>query len=258
VFDFNAADGAAMLRAMIGRLLAAALFFGFAAFATPVHAQTMHRAQAVVELYTSQGCSQCPRANRLLGMFARDEGVLALTFAVPIWDYLGWRDTFAEQDFEDRQRAYSRALNVRGRYTPQLVIDGGSAMSASYWDEARAALDEAKATPLSTSPSISVTTLRYTRVRVAIGAGPHRSAPADVWVVAYDRGPVTEYVTAGININRRVYHYNLVRSMYRVGHWDGSAVYYEYSRCSPECAVIIQEPNGGRVLAAAYTSLRGG
>jgi hypothetical protein len=258
VFDFNAADGAAMLRAMIGRLLAAALFLGFAALATPVHAQTTTRAQAVVELYTSQGCSQCPRANRLLGMFSREQNVLALTFAVPIWDYLGWRDTFAEQDFGDRQRAYSRALRVRGRYTPQLVINGGAAMSASYWDEARASLEQAQETPLGWSPSISITQLRYTRVRVAIGAGAQRSVPADVWVVAYDRGPVTEYVTRGVNINRRVYHYNLVRSMDRVGRWDGNAVYYEYSRCSPECAVLIQEPNGGRVIAAAYTSLRGG
>ncbi len=244
-----------MLRAMIGRLLAAALFFGIAALATPVHAQTA-RAQAVVELYTSQGCSQCPRANRLLGMFSRDEGVLALTFAVPIWDYLGWRDTFAEQDFADRQRAYSRALRVRGRYTPQLVINGGTVMSASYWDEARASLDHAREQPLNTTPSISFTPLRYSRVRVALGSGPRRAEPADVWVVAYDRGPVTEYVTRGVNINRRVYHYNLVREMARVGRWDGAPVYFEYSRCSRECAVLIQEPNGGRIIAAAYTSLR--
>lgn len=256
MFDFNGADGAAMLRRMIGRFLAAALLLGLAAFASPVHAQTTQRAQAVVELYTSQGCSQCPRANRLLGMFAREEGVLALTFAVPIWDYLGWRDTFAEQDFADRQRAYSRALRVRGRYTPQLVINGGAAMSASYWDEARASLEHAQQTPLAWSPSISITQLRYSRVRVAIGASARRP-DADVWVVAYDRGPVTEYVTRGANINRRVYHYNLVRAMERVGRWDGSAVYYEYSRCSPECAVLIQEPNGGRIIAAAYTSLRG-
>jgi hypothetical protein len=245
-----------MLTGMIGRFLAAALFLGFAGLATPVCAQETVRAQAVVELYTSQGCSQCPRANRLLGMFAREEGVLALTFAVPIWDYLGWRDTFAEQTFEDRQRAYSRALQVRGRYTPQLVINGGAAMSASYWDEARATLDQAKGRPLGQWPSISMTPLRYSRVRVAIGSGTRRPA-ADVWVVAYDVGPVTEYVTRGVNVNRRVYHYNLVRSMDRVGRWDGSAVYFEHSRCTPECAVIIQEPNGGRVIAAASLSMRG-
>jgi hypothetical protein len=256
VFDFNAEDGAVMLRSMIGRFLAAALFLGFAALATPVHAQNTARAQAVVELYTSQGCSQCPRANRLLGMFSREEGVLALTFAVPIWDYLGWRDTFADQEFADRQRAYSRTLRVRGRYTPQLVINGGAAMSASYWDEARASLDQAEQTPLTWTPSIGITQLRYSRVRVALGAGPRRAEPADVWLAVYDPGPVTEYVTRGVNINRRVYHYNLVRSMDRLGRWDGSAVYFEHPRCTPECAVLIQEPNGGRILAAAYTQRR--
>lgn len=255
MFDSNGADGAAMLAVMIGRLLAAALFLGLAAHATPARAQATVRAEAVVELYTSQGCTQCPRANRLLGMFAREDGVLALTFAVPIWDYLGWRDTFAEEAFADRQRAYSRTLRVRGRYTPQLVINGGAAMSASYWDEARAELDQARRTPLSAAPTISITPLRYSRVRVAIGSGPRRP-DADVWVVAYDRGPVTEYVTRGVNINRRIYHYNLVRSMDRVGRWDGEAVYFEHARCRPECAVLIQEQNGGRVIAAASASLR--
>lgn len=244
-----------MVCRMIGRLLAAALLFGCAALATPVRAQTTTRAHAVVELYTSQGCSQCPRANRLLGMFAREEGVLAFTFPVPIWDYLGWRDTFAEQDFADRQRAYSRALRVRGRYTPQLVINGGAAMSASYWDEARAALEQAQQTPLSSSPSITITRTRYSRVRVGIGLAARR-ANADVWVVEYDEGPVTEYVTRGVNIDRRVYHYNLVRSMGRVGQWDGAPASFEYARCYPECAVLIQEPNGGRIIAAASASLR--
>jgi hypothetical protein len=240
---------------MIGRSLAAALVFGLAALAAPAHAQTTQRAQAVVELYTSQGCSQCPRANRLLGMFSREEGVLALTFPVPIWDYLGWRDTFAERDFSDRQRAYSRTLRVRGRYTPQLVINGGVAISASYWDEARATLVQEQRTPLASTPHITITQLRYPRVRVAIAAGARRSA-ADVWVVAYDPGPVTEYVTHGANINRRVYHYNLVRSMHRVGSWDGAAASFEQARCSPSCAVLIQEPDGGRIISAAFASLR--
>jgi hypothetical protein len=240
---------------MIRRFLAV-VSMGVAAFLTPAHAQTTTRANAVVELYTSQGCAQCPRANRLLGMFSREDGVLALTFAVPIWDYLGWRDTFAEQAFADRQRSYSHTLRVRGRYTPQLVINGGMVMSASYWDEARASLNAALEQPLNQTPAIAITSLRYPRVRVALGSGPRRP-DADVWIVSYDRGPVTEYVTRGVNLNRRVYHYNLVRSMDRLGSWNGEAVWFEYFRCAPECAVLIQEPNGGRILAAASASLRG-
>ncbi len=233
---------------MTGRFLAAAL--AFLAWAAPAHAQTTTRAAAVVELYTSQGCNQCPRANRLLGMFAREDNVLALTFAVPIWDYLGWRDTFADPAFSERHREYSRAMRLRGRYTPQLVINGDVALSASYWDEARAHLDRALETPLGGAPNISITRVRYSRVRIAIGAAARRP-DADVWILAYDPGPVTEFVTRGVNVNRRVYHYNLVRSMERIGRWNGGAVYYEHPRCSPECAVLIQEPGGGRIIAAA-------
>jgi hypothetical protein len=246
-----------MLARMIGRFLAAALFWLAASTATAQAQTSTTRATAVVELYTSQGCSQCPRANRLVGMFAgEEEGVLALTFAVPIWDYLGWRDTFAEEAFADRQRAYSRTLRVRGRYTPALVINGGTVVSASYWDEAREAVTAARQTPLLSSPSISITPLRYSRVRVAIGASTAPRTNIDVWLVSYDRGPIAEYVTRGVNLNRRVYHYNLVRTMDRLGAWNGSAVWFEHSRCRPECAVLLQEQYGGRIIAAASISTR--
>ena len=99
----------------------AAMLMALAATAGSAQAQAQgERAQMVVELFTSQGCTQCPRANRLLGMFAREEEVLALTFPVGIWDYLGWHDTFAQPEFADRQRAYSATMRVRGRFTPQV------------------------------------------------------------------------------------------------------------------------------------------
>src|SRR5690606_25054969 len=102
-----------MLPRMIARFLAA-LLFGLAATTLSAHAQVQgQRVQTVVELYTAQGCTQCPRANRLLGGFSREDGVLALTFPVGIWDYLGWPDTFAQREFSDRQRDYSNALRVR-------------------------------------------------------------------------------------------------------------------------------------------------
>lgn len=241
-----------MVPRMTGRILAAALLW-LVAFVLPANAQTTtNRAQAVVELYTSQGCTQCPRANRLIGTFAAEDGVLALTFPVAIWDYLGWHDTFAQPEFTNRHRAYSRSLRVRGRFTPQLVYNGASQMSASDWDEARAMLNQAQA--LSNGPDVRITRpVRSNRTRVTIGSATPR-AEADVWMMAYDPGPVTIYVTDGVNRSRRIDHYNLVQGAERVGGWSGGAVYFERSRCSPECAVIIQEPNGGRIIAAAYTS----
>ena len=244
-----------MFPGMTGRILAAALLW-LAAFVSTANAQTItNRAQAVVELYTSQGCTQCPRANRLVGTFAGEDGVLALTMPVAIWDYLGWHDTFAQPEFTLRHRAYSRALRVRGRQTPWLVFNGASQLSASDWDEARAMLDQTRTTPLANGPDVRLTRPRSSRVRVTIGSGTPRAA-ADVWMLAYDPGPITVFVTDGANRTRRIEHYNLVRWIENVGSWNGGAVYFEASRCSPECAVIVQEPNGGRIITAAYTAPR--
>lgn len=249
-----------MLGAMIARFLVAAVLLGLAAVPAPARAQTAgERAQVVVELYTSQGCTQCPRANRLLGMFAREEGVLALTFPVGMWDYLGWNDTFARPEFSDRQRAYARTLRTRGRFTPQLVLNGSRQLSASDWDDARVALDTARATPQTLAANdLGITRLSGGRVRVTLGSNLRvgGAGGADVWLVAYDPGPLAVVITGGLNINRTVMHYNLARTMEHVALWDGRPVWYERSRCSPECAVIVQMPNGGPILGAAYTATR--
>lgn len=234
------------------RLLAFALI-ALAASAVGAAAQTQgRRAEAVVELYTSQGCVQCPRANRLLGSYTREAGVLGLTFPVGIWDYLGWQDTLARPEFSSRQRAYSERLRERRR-TPQLVLNGARLVSAADWDNARAAVEGARTGDWpANAPDISITRLPSGSVRATVGQGGARSIPADVWFASYDPGPIPVEVTAGVNRNRIVTHYNLVERLERVGGWNGAAVWFERVRCGPRCAVILQEPDGGRILAAAY------
>lgn len=243
-----------MLGGMMARLLAGALL-ALCVSITAAHAQTApRRAPAVVELYTSQGCTQCPRANRLLGEFSREPDVLALTFAVSYWDYLGWRDTFAQAPFTDRQRDFSQRMRRRSLFTPQLVFNGAREASASDWDEARAILNETKAQPAPLgAPRVELQRTPGGRIRVAIGQGLAPSEPADIWIMSYDPGPVTVYVASGENARRRISHYNLVRTISRVGRWDGSAVYFQREHCSPQCAAIVQEQNGGRILAAGFT-----
>jgi hypothetical protein len=250
------AGGPAMLGPMIGRFIAVA-FLGLAVLTAPARAQSQgDRADVVVELYTSQGCTQCPRANRLLGSFARENGVLALTFPVGMWDYLGWHDTFALPEFSDRQRKYARTLRTRGRFTPQLVLNGARQLSASDWDDARVALEQAQAASRTLArDDISLTRLPGGRVRVTLNANA-RGAGADVWLVAYDPGPLAVVVGTGLNRNRTVLHYNLVRTMDRLDTWNGRSVWYERPRCAPECAVIVQTPEGGPILGAAFTGRR--
>ena len=80
--------------------------------------------KAVVELFTSQGCSSCPPADKLLGSLAHDPSVIALSLPVDYWDYLGWKDTLALHGHANRQRAYSVARGDRAVYTPQAVVNG--------------------------------------------------------------------------------------------------------------------------------------
>ncbi|MGE0594731.1 MAG: DUF1223 domain-containing protein [Hyphomonadaceae bacterium] len=243
-----------MLLRMIARFLAVALF----ALAAPswAHAQVAEasRQPVVVELYTSQGCGQCRRANRLLGVLAREPNVIALTFPVGYWDYLGWRDTFAQPEFTERQRNFSRTLRFRGLSTPQLVIDGVRQAGADDWDLARATVEEVKATPrLPGAPSVSIERIPGGRVRATVGAG-RTPVPADVWFLAFDPGPFNVMITHGENARRSIAHYNLVRWIRRAGSWNGAATYFEAPRCATQCAVIVQGPNGGPVLGAAMTA----
>ena len=80
--------------------------------------------RAVVELFSSQGCGNCPKANQNIRTLAERSDVIALTYPVGIWDYLGWDDTFAKPEFSERQKAYVARLKLREPYTPQMVIDG--------------------------------------------------------------------------------------------------------------------------------------
>src|SRR3954466_16123948 len=86
----------------------------------PAHADP----RAVVELFTSQGCSSCPPADQIVGELAKDPNVIALSMPIDYWDYLGWKDTLADSRFSARQKAYSHARGDREVYTPQVVING--------------------------------------------------------------------------------------------------------------------------------------
>src|SRR6202035_5494197 len=95
--------------------------------------------RALLELFTSQGCSSCPTADKLLGEFANDPSLVALSVPIDYWDYLGWKDTLANPAHSARQRAYSRVRGDRQGYTPQIVVNGAMHVLGSD----RAAIDHA-------------------------------------------------------------------------------------------------------------------
>ena len=93
----------------------------------PAHADP----RAVVELFTSQGCSSCPPADKIIGELAKDPNVIALSMPIDYWDYLGWKDTLADARFSARQKAYSHVRGDRDVYTPQVVVNGSAKVIGS-------------------------------------------------------------------------------------------------------------------------------
>ena len=93
----------------------------------PAHADP----RAVVELFTSQGCSSCPPADKILGELAKDPSIVALSMPIDYWDYLGWKDTLADSRFSARQKAYSHARGDRNLYTPQMIVNGSAQVIGS-------------------------------------------------------------------------------------------------------------------------------
>ena len=176
--------------------------------------------RAVIELFTSQGCSSCPPADALLAKLATDEDLIALSLPVDYWDQLGWKDTLAKHAFTERQVAYS---NVRGDgevYTPQAVVNGREHAVGSQ----RAAIDAAVA---DTAAGLSVP-LSLQReaggVRVSVGAAPG-SAPEQATLVLLPYLSARDVaIGRGENARHTITYTNVVRDIIPVGEWQGRPI----------------------------------
>src|SRR5262252_8369280 len=106
----------------------------------PAHADP----RAVVELFTSQGCSSCPPADKIIGELAKDPDVIAMSMPIDYWDYLGWKDTLSDARFSARQRAYSKVRGDRAVYTPQVIVNGSTQVVGSDRAAIETAIDETR------------------------------------------------------------------------------------------------------------------
>jgi hypothetical protein len=175
-------------------------------------------AKAVVELFTSQGCSSCPPADKLLGEFAKDEQLIVLSLAIDYWDYLGWRDTLALHAHTNRQKGYSAHRGDRHVYTPQVVINGAVETVGSN----RHAIDLIIGKIESTNTlSVPVALTRNgANVDIEVGAG---SGAASIWMLPVTKqAPVT--IERGENRGKTITYHNVVRGWTRVGDWRGAPV----------------------------------
>ena len=209
----------------------------------------------VVELYTSQGCSSCPPADSFLGELSDLPGVLALSFHVDYWDYIGWRDTFASPAHSARQRDYKHALALHYVYTPQMVIDGAHDAAGFRKHQVYDAIEDALADQQSVAIEISADGRQVT---VGEGAGP--PGGATLYLAMYDHEHAVD-VGRGENRGRQLVYHNVVRDYRELAKWNGEALDIHldpsWAQGRDGCAVILQEGDTGRIIGAATIPLQG-
>jgi hypothetical protein len=208
---------------------------------------------AVVELFTSQGCSSCPPADAYLGSLSTRSDVIALAFHVTYWDSLGWRDRFALAQSDERQNRYARALHRPSVFTPQLIIDGTQDSLGSGVASISNALNQPR-------EGVAVR-LEVEDGQIRIGLSARAGVDAsEVVIIAYLRH-ATSAVGRGENAGRRLDEFNIVRAIRSLGAWKGDARSFQLPIASlpsdaTDVAVLIQCDGQRAILGAAARALR--
>jgi len=217
-----------------------------ALFATNISADTV-RGPVVVELYTSQGCSACPPADKLLHALAARDDVIALALHVDYWDYIGWKDIFARPEHTARQRGFAARAGKSMVYTPQMVIDGVAQVVGNKPVE----VSELVTKHAQALDPVEVSIARENGA-VVVQARGVIAAPADVHVVRFDPEQSVD-ITRGENRGKTISYANVVRAWDVIATWDGQAplrLTMEVSGDAP-LAVLIQAQDHGPILGAA-------
>jgi hypothetical protein len=207
---------------------------------------------AVLELYTSEGCSSCPPAESFIAELAQRPDVLPLSFHVDYWNDGGWRDVFTFADATVRQHLYAGSLRESSVYTPQAIIDGQKAFVGSDRRAILSALSEARegvATRIARSGS---------QLNISVGAQPGAKT-AEVLLIGYLR-EATSHIGRGENSGRTLQEFNIVRSLARLGRFTGPARDFSVPISSlphdaTHVAVVLQTLGQGVITGAASLPL---
>lgn len=217
------------------------------------------RPRGVVELFTSQGCSSCPRADSFLGELAQRGDVVALGFHVDYWDYLGWSDTLASPGNTRRQSDYAAALGLRSVYTPQMVINGRVHVKGSSRAEVEAALADLDGAGKGMAIDVGIRR-GPDSIIVETGAATHGRGKANVLLVFFEpRTPVV--IGRGENAGKTIVYWNAVAAVQAAGLWHGQPTRLEIpdtelrKKGSRGCAVLLQsmrkDGTPGPIIGAA-------
>ncbi len=208
---------------------------------------------AVVELYTSEGCSSCPPAEQMLGVLRRNPDVLAVAFHVDYWDSPGWRDPFALRAASQRQRELARRASSPIVATPQFFIDGRPVVAGA---NGPAILNELK------KPRIVMRVIARVEglnLIVDLPEQPGRDG-YDVYAVGFVDQAIT-HVQGGENAGRTLTEYNVVRSIRRLGAARGPAHRWgvpveSFPKDANRALIFLQQLAGGAIVGATLVNLR--
>ena len=232
----------------------------------PLHGSDA-RTPDLVELFTSEGCSSCPPADRFLqeldGQPIQGAEMIVLSEHVDYWNHIGWKDPYSASFYSQRQSAYARRFGLDSVYTPQMVVDGTSEFVGSnsgLADKAfRKALGVAKLPVHLSSISADASNTLQAHVETGTLEASMGAREADVYVaVTLDRAE--SQVSAGENSGHRLTHVSVVKSLTKIGalkQGQGLAqdVQLKLERGSDSRGLrliaFVQEPRQGRVLGAA-------
>ena len=245
------------VRATVTGMTRRVLLFALAALTLPLArpAAGEDARPVVVELFTSQGCSSCPPADRLLGEIKGRPGVIALSLHVDYWDYIGWEDPYGKARHTDRQQAYKRRLGLDYVYTPQIVIDGRLQAVGSRREAVLERIAQARADPPAVRPQL-------TEDGRALIPAAQVDGRARVWLVTFDARHSTQ-VAEGENAGDRLVNHNVVREWQDLGAYTGARREIAFDLAQTRaagrsgCALLVQRAGTGEIMGAAMLRFDG-
>jgi hypothetical protein len=227
------------------------------------------RMPVLVELFTSQGCSSCPPADKVLAKL-ESENVIVLSEHVDYWNQLGWKDPFSSRQYSLRQTEYGRLFGMQGVYTPQMVINGRVELIGSNERLAQREVEKAaQADLVPASVRISLEEIGKKNVAVfslAVDGLPqlNEGDTPQVWLAITESG-ITTRVMAGENTGRRLSHAGVVRTLVQASEMKREekgyramakvTLQYEWKLERLKAVLFVQEKNSKRVLGASSVKL---
>ena len=242
---------------LLAMSISAAALGGFSVTASAGDAGKPIELKAVLELFTSQGCSSCPPADALLKDYVERDDVIALSFPVDYWDYLGWKDTFGSPAHSARQRAYAAERGDGLVYTPQIVVNGRQHAVGSRRNEIERAIAATQRTfesnriPVSLSQSGAGLTVEF-------GNAPAGAAisEATIWLAVVTKAGKVN-VRRGENGGRELVYYSVVRDLKPLGKWAGGPLQLAIPGTEMAadgvdgCVVLLQKGTSGPIIGGA-------